>query len=79
MRAASDPGPVATKSFSKIDALMQRVIMLDNDQIRLIDTDSIVIEKWVRKRKFTAIGISSPWCLSNNWLVKVHFSNAVYG
>jgi len=38
----------ATKMSSKIDTLLKRAILLGAEKTKLIDTDSIVVEKWVK-------------------------------
>ncbi|MGB5424745.1 MAG: DUF2284 domain-containing protein [Desulfobacterales bacterium] len=48
IHAQPDAEGVSTKMSSKIDILLQRAIKLGAEKIKLIDTDSIVIEKWVK-------------------------------
>ena len=36
------------KMSSDIDALLQRAITLGAEKTKLIDTDSIIVEKWVK-------------------------------
>ena len=47
-QAASAVESATTDLSSKIDALMQRAIALGAEKTKLIDTDSIVVEKWVK-------------------------------
>ena len=47
-QAASTAESATTDLSSKIDALMQRAIALGAEKTKLIDTDSIVVEKWVK-------------------------------
>lgn len=46
--AATEAEIAAPNVSSKIDALMQRAIALGAEKTKLIDTDSIVVEKWVK-------------------------------
>ena len=46
--APFDAEGVSKEMSSKIDALLQRAITLGAEKIKLIDTDSIVVEKWVK-------------------------------
>jgi len=46
--APFDAEGVSKEVPSKIDTLLQRAITLGAEKIKLIDTDSIVVEKWVK-------------------------------
>ena len=48
LHAPSDADSASANLSSKIDALVQRAITLDAEKTKLIDIDSIVVEKWVK-------------------------------